>query len=131
MTHLLDTDTCIAVLRNRPATVRQLQSRSPDDCAISAVSAFELRAGAARARDPKSEQRKLDLLFATIAVLPFDAEAAAHSGLIRFQLEAAGTPIGPYAIMIGGHAMALGLILATGNTDEFKRIAGLPIENWA
>jgi tRNA(fMet)-specific endonuclease VapC len=33
-------------------------------------------------------------------------------------------------LWIGAHAMALDVTLATINAREFKRIAGLSVENW-
>jgi tRNA(fMet)-specific endonuclease VapC len=62
--------------------------------------------------------------------LIFDNRAAYHFGQIRAELYRAGMPIGPYDMMIAGHARATGLILVTNNTKEFKRVPGLMIENW-
>ena len=69
-------------------------------------------------------------LTARIDVLPFDYQAAAHFGQVRAELMKTGKPIGPYDLMIAGHARSLGLILVTKNLREFKRVAGLRVENW-
>jgi predicted nucleic acid-binding protein len=42
---------------------------------ISSVTAFELAAGICPCRQPDRERKKLERLFAVIAVLPFDAAA--------------------------------------------------------
>ena len=42
MTHLLDTDTCIGVLRQRPGMVQRLSSIAPTDCAVSMVTVYDL-----------------------------------------------------------------------------------------
>jgi len=39
-------------------------------------------------------------------------------------------PIGNNDLWIGAHAMALDVTVATNNEREFKRIAGLAVENW-
>ena len=130
MTYLLDTDTCIAVLRQKPAALARLQSLSPDDCGISAITAYELFAGAEKARDAKAERAKLDQFFAVVDVLDFDEAASAEAAAIRATLEKAGTSIGPYDLLIAGHALVLGVTLATGNTGEFQRVPGLRLENW-
>ena len=44
--------------------------------------------------------------------------------------EGAGTPIGPYDQMIAGHAQSRGLIVVTANTDEFRRVPGISVEDW-
>ncbi|HMJ91125.1 MAG TPA: type II toxin-antitoxin system VapC family toxin [Candidatus Acidoferrum sp.] len=130
MIYLLDTDTCIAVLRKKPTVLAKLQALSPDDCGISSITAFELFAGVEKARDPKAERAKLDQFFSVVDVLNFEEAAAAQGATVRAKLEKAGTPIGPYDLLIAGHALALGVILATGNTDEFKRVPGLRLETW-
>jgi tRNA(fMet)-specific endonuclease VapC len=63
-------------------------------------------------------------------VLHFDNAAASHSGQIRAELKSKGTPIGPYDVLIAGHARSLGLVLVTNNTREFERVDGLRIEDW-
>jgi tRNA(fMet)-specific endonuclease VapC len=45
-------------------------------------------------------------------------------------LERAGTPIAGNDLLIAAQALALGLILVTGNVKEFSRIPELIIENW-
>lgn len=64
------------------------------------------------------------------SMLDYDAEAAAHTGLLRAELARLGPPIGPYDQMIAGHARANGLIVVTNNRREFERIPGLRIEDW-
>jgi tRNA(fMet)-specific endonuclease VapC len=45
-------------------------------------------------------------------------------------LEAAGKPIGGNDLLIAAHAYAIGATIVTANTDEFRRIRGLKVENW-
>jgi tRNA(fMet)-specific endonuclease VapC len=45
-------------------------------------------------------------------------------------LAAAGTPIGPYDVLIAGQARARGLALLTRNIGEFARVDGLRVEAW-
>jgi predicted nucleic acid-binding protein len=42
VTHLLDTDTCVGVLRQRPGMVQRLGQIAPTDCAISMITVYEL-----------------------------------------------------------------------------------------
>jgi tRNA(fMet)-specific endonuclease VapC len=39
--------------------------------------------------------------------------------------------IGELDCLIAAQALALNLPLVTNNTDEFRRVAGLEIENWS
>lgn len=102
----------------------------PDDCGISAITSFELFAGAARARGPGREAEKIQKFVEVIEELPFDAEAARRAGALRSELEEVGTPIGPYDLLIAAHALALDLTLITSNSREFSRVAGLDLETW-
>lgn len=50
--------------------------------------------------------------------------------MIRADLERNGNSIGPYDLLLAGHALALGLVLITRNTGEFSRVNGLAIADW-
>jgi tRNA(fMet)-specific endonuclease VapC len=45
-------------------------------------------------------------------------------------LARAGTPIGPYDLLIAATAVTNDKILITANMREFARVPGLKIENW-
>jgi hypothetical protein len=72
----------------------------------------------------------IDSLLQRIEVVPFGEDAAYVTGQLRASLARAGTPIGPYDVMIAGTALIHGLILVTANTREFSRVFGLQLENW-
>ena len=127
---LLDTNVCVDLFRGRPEILARLEKVVPGDCAISAVTAFELRTGILRCSQPERELKKLERLLAMISVLPFDKAAGDHSARIRHDLEKGGRRIGPYDTLIAGHAVSAGLTLVTNNTGEFSRIAQLALENW-
>lgn len=130
MTHLLDTDTCIGVLRQRPGMVQRLSQIAPTDCAVSMVTVFELFCGLARALDPANERQKVERFVSAIIEMPLDRAGAEAAANIRAELERQGTPIGPYDLLIAGQAVASGLTLVTNNVGEFKRVSGLKLESW-
>jgi tRNA(fMet)-specific endonuclease VapC len=126
--YLLDTDTCVDLLRNVPRVVEKLRTLAPDDCGISAITSFELFSGAARARDPRREAEKVQALLDVVEEISFNADATRHAGALRFELETAGTPIGPYDLLIASHALVLDLTLVTASTEEFGDVPGLALE---
>jgi len=130
MKYLLDTDTCIAILRGQVNVRERLKNVTPDDCGVSVVSVFELLSGVERCRQPEVERRKVETFLAPLHVLPFDFDAAARTARVRWILEKAGTPIGPYDLQLAGQALSLDVALATGNTGEFTRVPELRLENW-
>ena len=129
--YMLDTDIVIYTLKNRPARVREAFKRHSGQMAISSVTLGELIYGAEKSSQPERNLNDIESMTARLEVLPFNESAAVHFGQIRAELARAGTPIGPYDLMIAGHARASGLILVTNNVGEFKRAPGLRIENWA
>ena len=54
-----------------------------------------------------------------------------EAGKLRQALAGKGTPIGPYDLLIAGQALRHGATLVTANNREFKRVAGLKVEDWA
>ncbi len=107
-----------------------MEPLSPGDCAISSIASFELFTGVEKCANPASEEQKVDLLLATVTEIAFDHLASRESARIRAILESQGCMIGPYDILIAGHALSIGLILVSGNTSEFSRVPGLQLENW-
>lgn len=130
MTHLLDTNVCVAVLRGVRTVQRRLQSLSPRDLGVSSVTVYELQCGVGRCRDPKTEGGKVALFLRPLQMLDFGPDAASHAARVRCALEKTGTVIGPYDLLLAGHALALDLVLVTRNVSEFSRIDGLRVENW-
>ena len=72
MEYLLDTDTCIDLLRGLRPVVRKLEKLSPEDCAISAITTFELFAGAAKSRQPSNEIDKIERLVSVLEEISFE-----------------------------------------------------------
>ena len=65
-----------------------------------------------------------------LEVLPYDANASLHYGMIKSDLEKKGATIGVNDIHIAAHARSHGLTLVTNNVREFCRVQNLAIENW-
>ncbi|PTY01280.1 PIN domain-containing protein [Opitutus sp. ER46] len=102
-------------------------------CRISAIVLSELEYGAAKSGMPKHRERVAQLRSILPDIAPFDADAAAYAGNVRAYLATLkpnAQPIGPYDALLAGQALALGACVVTGNTDEFRRVPGLIVEDW-
>lgn len=75
-------------------------------------------------------QQAYERQMAGLTVMPIDDAVSHHYATVRLALSRAGTPIGPNDIFIAAHALALDCTLVTDNEDEFRRVAGLNVENW-
>ena len=128
--YMLDTDTCIYTIKNKPAEVRQRFNTHATQLCISTITLMELLYGAEKSAAPQRNMNVVEGFAARLAVLDYDAQAASHTGQLRAELAAAGRPIGPYDQMIAGHARSRGFVLVTNNTKEFERVSGLRLENW-
>jgi tRNA(fMet)-specific endonuclease VapC len=131
---LLDTNAVIAALKGNPAEVAERLEREllHDVVALPVIALFEMGFGIAKsARRNDNIERLAVFLQLPIAIVPFDADDAEEAGDIRAALERAGTPIGPYDVLIAGQARRRGAVLVTANTREFTRVPGLKTEDWA
>lgn len=98
---------------------------------MSVITLGELRHGAEKSNSPKKAFAAIEQLTNAIQVMPVDVAVAQQYAKIRAKLEQAGQTIGNNDLWIAAHAKAEGWILVTNNEHEFKRVAGLKIENWA
>ena len=48
----------------------------------------------------------------------------------KARLRKAGTPVDDFDLLIGVTAVTHGLTMVTNNTDHFKRINGIDLEDW-
>ncbi len=127
--YMLDTDTVSFALRGVEPVVLELRSHKPSELCASSITFAELWFGANRRRSIRLN-RLLDTFFATVPVLPFDADAAKAFGHVGAALARLGTPIGQLDTLIAAHALALDLVLVTSNTKHFSHVKGLRTENW-
>ena len=128
--YMLDTNLCIRVLRDRPASARRRFNENSEGLCISTVVLTELLHGAAKSARPVENRRAVEDFAARLDVLPFDEAAADHAADIRADLERKGAVIGAYDLLIAGHARSKGLAMITGNLGEFRRVEGLRCEDW-
>jgi tRNA(fMet)-specific endonuclease VapC len=134
VSYLLDTNAVIALLKNEPAIFRKRLRRAVSReaaIAVSSIVLYELWYGVARsARRRENSERLRVFLSGGIEVSPFGEDDAQTAGDLRATLEAAGTPIGPYDLLIAAQALRTGTTLVTANVSEFARVPGLDWQDW-
>jgi tRNA(fMet)-specific endonuclease VapC len=128
---MLDTNTCIAIIKRKPPhTLKRFSNYQIGELGISWVTLAELQFGVAKSQHVEKNQAALDEFVLPLEVAQLDFNCAQKYGEIRATLEKRGTPIGPLDTMIAAQALALGVTLATNNTREFSRIKGLSLVDW-
>jgi tRNA(fMet)-specific endonuclease VapC len=133
VTWMLDTNACVDYLRAGGGSriANRLAEKKAEDVVLCSVVRAELVFGALRSRDAAANLAKVGELLSRFPSLPFDDDAANEYGAIRAGLSDQGKTIGPNDLLIASIARARNLTLVTHNTDEFGRVPGLRIEDWA
>ena len=128
---LLDTNTCIYLIKEHPPEVlRRFNEYTVGAIGISSITAAELYFGVQKSQRPEANRRALEQFLLPLTVADFDENAAATYGHVRTQLEKQGTPIGSLDTLIAAHALSRDLTLVTNNVREFERVPNLKVENW-
>ncbi len=128
--YLLDTNILSELIRHpRGGVAQHIERVGERSVCTSIVVAAELRFGAAKKASPRLTQQ-MNAVLDLIAILPLETPMDEHCGQVRLYLERRGQPFGPNDLLIAAHAQSLGLTVVTANTTEFRRVPGLPVENW-
>jgi tRNA(fMet)-specific endonuclease VapC len=129
LTYLLDTSVVIALLRSKPAIVRERFRGAASDgglIIVSSVVLFELWYGVARSDRRRDNTERLRIFLSGVSsVLPFEERDASIAGDLRATLEMGGISIGPYDLLIAAQALRAGATLVTANAAEVARVNGL------
>ncbi len=131
----LDTNIIIyAINRRRPELAARISHELRDGrpLIVPAIVRYELEYGFAKSERRCADRANLETLLARGFEQPaFDEDDAAEAGDIRAALQALGTPIGPYDILIAAQARRHGAVLVTLNRRECERVPGLMVTDWA
>ncbi|MEO8668396.1 MAG: type II toxin-antitoxin system VapC family toxin [Bauldia sp.] len=131
----LDTNAVIALLSGRASPVRahfEIELGRGQAFAVSTIVLYELWYGSSNSQRQVGNAHKLEAFVSSpVEALPFEPEDAREAGDIRAALNRAGTPIGPYDILIAAQARRRNAVLVTANMREFARVPGLKCEDWS
>ena len=131
---LLDTNILIYLIKNHPPQVAErIDALAPNDSlAMSFITWAELLQGAEGSQRREATLRQLDQLARQVPVLyPEGPQICGHYAVQATALKRRGTPIGANDLWIACHALALDATLVSHNVNEFARIEGLRLEDWA
>lgn len=125
--YLLDTDTCIALLKKKPNVIKRIREVGVHNCKISDITIAELFFGAYKSGRQKHFN---DVISTTMLFESYPINCLRKYGEIRWDLEHKGVKIGDMDLFIAATALEEDLIVVTGNVEHFSRISNLKIENW-
>ena len=127
--YLLDTDTCIYLLKGHEAVKGRVAHVGVEAISVAIVTVGELYFGAYNSGRVEANLRKVRSFLATPGptILPVDDVATERFGRFKAELRRAGNPIGDVDLLIAGVAASRNLTVVTNNTAHFGRVPGLAV----
>ena len=126
---LLDTDTCIGLLKGDDAVVASWRA-CMEQCALPSMVVGELYYGAFKSGNREKELERVDRFVDIFPEVRPSKRSMRRFGEIKAHLERNGARLADADIIIGSIAIEEGFALVTGNVRHYNRIDGLAIENW-
>jgi len=127
--YLLDTNICVAVLKNNPNAAPTFLANS-QRCYLSSIVVAELYKGVYWSQRCEENRHAIDRFVSLLPVLNYDRAAALEFGKIQGELKKIGRPTGEFDALVASVARSRQLILVTDNTKHFQHIPNLALENW-
>jgi len=128
---LLDTDILSEFLRGNPKVIEKVADHLKEFgfVSLSIITYYEILNGLLY-KDAKKQLQKFEDFIQLNKVIPLTLPMAKTAAIIQADLRKKGTEIGHTDTLIAGIAITSELQLITNNTNHFKRIKGLKIDNW-
>jgi tRNA(fMet)-specific endonuclease VapC len=127
--YLLDTDTCVEILRGNQAVISRRRGIY-QEVVTTEITARELYFGAAKSRDPAGNKQLVEEFLKTLRVMPIGRRGAQFFGAFKVQLQAAGNSIPDADLWIASISRSLRLMVITGNARHLARVPGVVTEDW-
>lgn len=127
--YLIDTNIAIYYLKGKFDLDKKFEEISSDNCFISEITLAELKFGVENSKKTEKNRKALNDFLSGVKILPI-FHALDLYAKEKTRLRKAGTPIDDFDLLIGATAVTYGLTMVTNNTDHFKRIDGIDIEDW-
>jgi tRNA(fMet)-specific endonuclease VapC len=128
---MLDTDILSEFLRGNPKVVLKVEEHLKEYgfVSLSIITYYEILNGLLY-KDARKQLSRFEEFIELNKVIPLTLRMAKTAALIQSDLRKKGLEIGHTDTLIAGIAITNEFQLITNNTDHFKRIKGLDIDNW-
>ena len=128
---MLDTDILSEFFRGNPKVIEKVADHLKEYgfVSLSIITYYEILNGLLY-KDAKKQLKKFEDFAQLNKVVPLTLPMAKTAAIIQADLRKKGTEIGHTDTLIAGIAITSELQLITNNTNHFKRIKGLKIDNW-
>ena len=131
--YLIDTNTCIYYIKGKFDLKKKFEKADPDNCFISEIIPInigtELKFGVENSDKKEKNQKALDNFLTGIKIVPVFHSLDLYAKE-KARLRKAGTPLDDFDLLIGVTSITHNLTVVTNNTNHFKRIKGIVLEDW-
>jgi len=127
--YLIDTNIVIFYMKGRFDLDVKFDDAAIENCFISEITLAELKFGVEKSEKPEKNKKALDNFLTGIQILPIFHSLDLYAKE-KARLQKAGTPIDDFDLLIGVTSVIHALTMVTNNTNHFKRIRGIRLEDW-
>ena len=107
----------------------KFDSLLPENLFISEMTLAELKFGVENSDHREKNKKALDNFLTGVQILPIFHSLDLY-GKEKARLRKAGTPIDDFDLLIGVTSVNHKLTMVTNNSNHFKRITGIKLEDW-
>ena len=127
--YLIDTNIAIFYMKGKFDLDSKFDKATAENCFISEITLAELKFGVEKSEKPEKNKKALDNFLTGVQILPIFLSLDLYAKE-KARLQKAGKPIDDFDLLIGVTSIIHKLIMITNNTNHFKRISGIKLEDW-
>lgn len=127
--YLIDTNIAIFYMKGKFDLEAKFDKVTADNCFISEMTLAELKFGVEKSEKPEKNKKALDNFLTGIQVLPIFHSLDLYAKE-KARLQKVGTPVDDFDLLIGVTSVTHKLTMVSNNTNHFKRISGIKLEDW-
>ena len=128
--YILDTNICIALLKNQYGIREKIKSVGLSNCYISVLTIGELYYGAYNSSNVAKHLKDVDVITSLFGRINVSDLVMNVFGRIKADLNKNGMRIDDVDLLIGASALSNGYVLVSDNTKHLMRIPEIRITNW-
>ena len=127
--YLIDTNIAIFYMKGKFNLEAKFDKATAENCFISEMTLAELKFGVEKSEKPEKNNKALDNFLTGVQILPIFHSLDIYAKE-KARLQKAGIPVDDFDLLIGVTSVTHKLTMVTNNTNHFKRISGIKLEDW-
>jgi tRNA(fMet)-specific endonuclease VapC len=127
--YLIDTNICIYYIKGKFDLDKKFELVDPENCFISEITLAELKYGVENSERKDKNQKALDNFLTAVKIVPIFHSLDLYAKE-KARLRKSGTPVDDFDLLIGVTSVTHNLTMVTNNTDHFKHLEGIVLEDW-